>query len=135
MIPAPPVGGPGWSEPAAARRVESSGNFGPESRYIATAAEKLLDSHANGVRTRGPVANPKNEISEPNLASVADVSRFPGILDSHARIDGDEYAILAPVHAHDSPETSWAVHGQPVEPVVDAAYLCEERVGIQEFGT
>lgn len=88
MIPAPPVGGPGWSEPAVARRVESSGNFGPESRYIATTAEKPLDSHTNLVRTGEPVANPKNEVSEPNSAAVADFSRFPGITYTHAHIDG-----------------------------------------------
>lgn len=134
MIPAPPVDGPEWSEAATMRRGGASGNFGPESRYIATTAEKLLASHANGAWSGGPVANPKNEISEPNLAWVADISRLPGIPDSHARIDGDEYAILAPIHAHASQETFSAVHRESGE-LVDAAHVGEERAGIQEFGT
>jgi putative DNA primase/helicase len=109
--------------------------LGPENRYTATPAEKPLDSYAAGGLAGEPVADPENELSEPNSAAEADLSRFPGIPFEDPRFDGDEYAILEPVD-EDSPEVSTVTNPEPAElDPVEAGYLRAERLAIQEFGS
>ncbi len=109
--------------------------LGPEKRYTATSAGNLPDSLARDGSTPDPVADPQNGLSEPNSAAVADLPPFPGSPIDDLALD-DEYAILAD---RDEPSDVSAILSSGGTPLdcdnIEAAYLEEERRGIEEFGS
>jgi len=110
--------------------------LGPENRYTATPAEISLDSHATEALTAEPVADPKNELSEPNSAAVADLSSFPGIPLDELPLDDDEYAILDRLDDERSEVACTPpVNDSPGDLEAEDTYRREERLGIQEFGS
>jgi putative DNA primase/helicase len=110
--------------------------LGPANRYAATSAEKPLDANAAEALTAEPVADPENELSEPNSAAVADLPSFPAMPPEDPLPDGDEYAIL-----DRAPDPRWEVacappldHDETLDETEDA-YRRRERLGIREFGS
>lgn len=104
--------------------------LGPQLRYIATSAEPQGVSGGNSPLHAASVADAKIDTSEPNLAAVADLSGFPGeTAFTHA-----EYAILDPAdEAVAKPSNPIAIDAAELNRI-EAEYLREERLGIQEFG-
>jgi hypothetical protein len=111
--------------------------LGPEKRYTATLAEIPPDSRAAEGLSAGPVADRKNELSQPNSAVVADLSSFPESLPDDLPLDGGEYAILDPLDDQRSEVgCTPPLNQDPEEPSeAEETYLRQERLGIREFGS
>jgi hypothetical protein len=105
--------------------------LGPQLRYIATSAEPQGVSDADPPLHSPPVADAKNGTSEPNLAAVADLSRFPG----DPSLDHAEYDILEPADDAVSESSNPFAIDRAVLDRIEAAYLRAERCAIQEFGS